>query len=243
MSRFSQQSDLYAQYRPNYPDELYAFIFDHLRNRNCAWDCATGSGQVAQVLAGQFKTVMATDISAEQMSHAPEIKNVTYQQVPAENPGFADDQFDLITIGQALHWFNIDQFYHQVRRVAANDALLAAFGYGMLRINEAVNPIIDHLYEEAFGSYYNKNRSYIDNAYQSIPFPFDEVPSPDFEHSLDWSFDQLEGYFNSWSAVQKIKDEHGYNPVDSTMLKLREALPHNPTVTVTFPMFLRLGRI
>ena len=51
---FSSQAALYARYRPTYPRELYEFIFRHLHRQQYAWDCATGSGQVAAFLAGQI---------------------------------------------------------------------------------------------------------------------------------------------------------------------------------------------
>ena len=243
MSRFSKQSDLYAKYRPDYPDELYNFILEHLSNYHRAWDCATGSGQVAAVLSESFDEVIATDISTEQLNHAPAIQNVDYRKAPAENSGLPDEHVDLITVGQALHWFDFEAFYNEVRRLAKRNALFAVFGYGMLRISPAINPIIDDLYEEAFGEYFDEKRSYIDSRYQTIPFPFEEIISPGFEHSLVWTIDQLEGYFNSWSAVQKLKDEQNYNPVKTTMQKLRKQLSDHETITVTFPIFLRLGKL
>jgi cyclopropane fatty-acyl-phospholipid synthase-like methyltransferase len=243
MSRFSKQSELYASYRPDYPDEMYALIFDNLQSFSCAWDCATGTGQVAKVLAKRFDRVIGSDISKAQMSHAPELKNVTYHQAVAEDSGFATRKFDLVTVGQALHWFDFQQFYNEVRRVTANQALFAAFGYGMLRINNNLNEITDALYEEVFGEYFSKNRSYIDNEYEDIPFPFELIPTPSFEQNYRWSIEQLEGYFNSWSAVQRIKDDRGYNPVDSTMEKLKANHSAESKIDVTFPIFLRLGRV
>lgn len=243
MSRFSKQSDLYATYRPDYPEELYAFIFEHLNNHHRAWDCATGSGQVARVLAESFDEIIATDISTEQLNHAPEIPNINYREASAENSGLPDNHVDLITVGQALHWFDFESFYSEVRRVAKSNALFAPFGYGMLRISPAINPIIDDLYQEAFGTYYNENRSYIDNSYQTIPFPFKEIGSPEFEHSLEWTIEQLEGYFNSWSAVQKLKDEQDFNPVTKTIQTLQKQLPDQEKIKVTFPIFLRIGKL
>jgi len=243
MSRFSEQSELYARYRPEYPQELYDFILKHISARHCAWDCATGSGQIAKVLAHYFDEVIATDISKEQLSHAPQKANISYSIAGAEESGLSANYFDLITVGQAIHWFDFDKFYKEVRRVAKPDALLAVIGYGMLRIDEQTNPIIDALYEETFGTYFGENRKYLDESYQTLPFPFDEIESPDFSNSLVWNMDQLEGYFNSWSAVQKMKTDQQYNPVDKSMERLKQELPANQPFEVTFPIFLRLGKV
>ncbi|WP_440998805.1 class I SAM-dependent methyltransferase [Fodinibius sp. SL11] len=240
--RFSEQADLYAKYRPNYPHGLYDFIFEHLHQKKTAWDCATGSGQVANYLSDHFDRVFANDISEEQLSYAPEKENITYLNTPAEHSGLPHDTFDLITTAQAIHWLKFDEFYDEVRRTARKNALLAVIGYGMIRIPE-VNPIIDELYQEAFEQYFNENRTYLDKQYQTIPFPFDEIESPDFEMTYQWSFDHLKGYFNSWSAVQKIKSEQGYNPVDKTITKLKSTFTNSKNIPVTFPFFLRLGKV
>ncbi len=242
-SRFSKQAELYARYRPDYPKALYDFIFDHLAARDKAWDCATGSGQVATYLADYFDEVIATDISDEQLSHAPQKSNILYSVAAAEDSGLPADTFDLITVAQAIHWFDFEQFYAEVNRVAKDKALLAVIGYGMVCINDEADPIIDALYEEAFGAYYNKNRTYLDNEYQTIPFPFGEIPSPSFQNDYQWSLDQLEGYFNSWSAVQKMKFDQGYNPVNDTITKLSNVLADTQHISVTFPVYLRLGKI
>ncbi|NGP87947.1 class I SAM-dependent methyltransferase [Fodinibius halophilus] len=93
-SRFSEQADLYAKYRPHYPQELYDIIFNHLQATERAWDCATGSGQVARVLSTTFDSVIATDISKEQLSHAPSGNNITYSVAAAEKSGLPANHFE-----------------------------------------------------------------------------------------------------------------------------------------------------
>jgi hypothetical protein len=241
--RFSKQADLYAKYRPDYPEEMYSFIFEHLDQQNVAWDCATGSGQVAGYLADHFSQVYANDISKEQLKHAPDKSNITYLNTPAEQPEVPDNAFDLITIAQAIHWLDFDQFYDVVREKAHDKSILAIIGYGMIRINDKLNPIIDDLYEEAFSQYFNNNRKYLDQEYQTIPLPFEEIPTPAFEISYKWDINHIEGYFNSWSAIQKVKSEQGYNPVDSTVTKIKSEVSNSETLKVRFPIFLRLAKI
>src|SRR5690606_15220432 len=115
---FSKQSKAYAAFRPAYPPELYDFIFQFISNRSDAWDCATGNGQVARYLAEHFDKVHASDISAQQVSNAFIADNIFYSIAPAERSGFPDRQFDLITVAQALHWFDLPSFYGEVKRVA-----------------------------------------------------------------------------------------------------------------------------
>lgn len=241
--KFSQQSDLYARYRPEYPQEMYDFLFRHVHKKEYAWDCATGSGQVAKKLAGKFDKVYATDISEEQLKHAPEIDNVRYKVEPAENTTLPDNKCDLITAAQAIHWFDIPEFYREVRRVASADGILAVIGYGMVRISESVNPHIDRLYDEAFNTYFTKSRELLDSHYRELPFPFEEIPTPAFTYTDSWTIRELEGYFNSWSAIQKIKTDEGRNPADQTIAALGEKLADKQNIPVHFPVFLRLGKV
>ena len=63
LDRFSTQAAAYARYRISYPAALYAWLLPQVPGRRRAWDCATGNGQVAAVLARHFEHVAATDLS------------------------------------------------------------------------------------------------------------------------------------------------------------------------------------
>ena len=106
---FSQQAAEYAKYRPNYPQNLYDFIFKHVKSFGSAWDCGTGNGQAAAALAKKFKHVVATDLSENQIRHADLKPNITYIVCRAEKTAFQNQSFDLVTVAQALHWFDFDE--------------------------------------------------------------------------------------------------------------------------------------
>jgi len=98
---FSEQSKLYAQFRPTYPQELFDYILQFVEERKIARDCATGNGQAATVLAEHFEKVEASDISEAQISNAVKRENIEYHICPAEATPFSNDSFDLITVAQA----------------------------------------------------------------------------------------------------------------------------------------------
>ena len=114
---FSAQAYAYARFRPGYPPQLFDFLFGLCRQFECAWDCATGNGQIAAVLSERFGQVEATDISEKQLQQAPQKSNIRYRVEPAETPSFTDASFDLIAVGQSAHWFDFDKFYPEVARV------------------------------------------------------------------------------------------------------------------------------
>src|SRR5687767_7168314 len=148
---FSDQSKAYATFRPTYPKELYEFIFSHLKNKGVAWDCATGNGQVARYLSDHFQKIYATDISQKQIDNAVLKDNIVYSVCKAEQTSFADQQFDLITVAQALHWIDTSAFYKEVIRTSKPDALLAVWGYALLSVNERIDPLFLDFYHNTVG--------------------------------------------------------------------------------------------
>lgn len=239
---FSSQSKIYAAFRPTYPKELYQFIFKHVNEKTAAWDCATGNGQVAQYLATSFKEVYATDISQQQLDHAVKEKNIFYSVSPAEKTHFRDNQFDLITVAQALHWFDRDLFYNEVNRVGKPGAILAIWGYGFMRVDPIIDPLIMEFYNETVGPYWDDARKLVEQGYQTISFPFSEIKAPQFFIKAQWTLDQLTGYLASWSATQKYIRETGHDPVPPFITSIQTHWRPEAKF-VTFPIFTKVGRV
>lgn len=240
---FSNQATEYAGYRPGYPQELFDFIYQHCKQFNTAWDCATGNGQAAIHLSERFNKVYATDISDQQLEQAQKRGNIIYSNARAEATGFEDNTFDLITVAQALHWFDHDAFFKEVERVSKPGAVFAAWGYNLIRGNEELNNIIDDFYHNIVGPYWDAERRHVDNEYKSINIPFEELPCPTLSISYHWTYEQLIGYLNSWSSVQHYIKKHDTNPISLIANNLRSVYNNHQSLTVTFPLFIRPGII
>lgn len=239
---FSEYAEKYRDFRPTYPNQLYDFIYQHVKDFDCAWDCATGNGQAAVALSKKFSRVYATDISENQLAKAPVVPNLHYSISSAEKTTFPDHTFDLITVAQATHWFDLALFFNEVRRVAKRDATLAVWGYGLLKVNPAIDEHIYHFYTQVVGPYWDQERKMIDDHYLTLPFPFEEIPSPDFQFSFEWTMDELQGYLTTWSSVQKFVRKNSHNPVED-LIQLIKPLWVSEKMKITFPLFLRLGKI
>lgn len=239
---FSEQSDQYAQFRPGYPEAFFTYLKSIVPDREAAWDCGTGNGQVAKELAGFFQQVCATDISAAQIQQAMKLPNIQYSVQAAEHTNFLNDVFDLVVVAQAIHWFDFDKFYKEVNRTAKKNALLVVIGYGLLEIAPEIDAIILDFYKNVIGPYWDSERRFIDEKYQTIPFPFEEIPAPDFNNVYDWNWEHLIGYLNTWSAVKHYQKANGRNPVALVAEKLKAAYG-NQTRKVNFPLLLRIGKV
>src|SRR5262245_62484360 len=145
---FSKQAAGYAQFRPRYPQDLFEYLGSIAPSRQLAWDCATGNGQAAVGLASVFDRVIATDASERQISNAQSLEIVEYRVAPAENSAIESETVDLIMVAQALHWFDLDSFYAEARRVLKPDGILAASAYNLLHIGQAIDEIVNRYRSE-----------------------------------------------------------------------------------------------
>jgi ubiquinone/menaquinone biosynthesis C-methylase UbiE len=242
--KFSDRSDFYKKYRPTYPQALYDEILKLTTGRNHCWDCGTGNGQVAIELEKYFNKVYATDISEKQLANADKRDNIIYKIERAEKTTFQDSQFDLITVAQAIHWFDLDGFFKEVKRVAANGGILCIWGYSLPRIDKSIDEIIDRFYKEIIGPYWNSDRKLVDNEYKSINFEFQEIKIiKQFSINLKWTLQEFEGYLNSWSGVHNYIKKNKDNPVNMMMEKLTEHWVENIRKELRFPIFMKIGRI
>lgn len=239
---FSTQAGQYAKFRPVYPQEMIDFIVAQVTHKDTALDVATGNGQVAVQLAAYFKQVEATDISKKQLENAVNALNITYSEQSAEKTNFNKAQFDLITVAQAIHWFDFDAFYTEVRRILKPQGVIAVMGYGLFYSNAETDRVMKHFYEDITGPYWDPERRYLDENYTTIPFPFKEIDTPQFINEFTWSFEQLTGYLETWSAVQHYIKEHGSNPLDLVREDLRRSW-ENSDKKVYFPLLLRIGKL
>lgn len=240
---FSTQSDKYAKYRPAYPSDFFEYLNSIVPAKQAAWDCGTGNGQVAFELAKTFDKVFATDISQAQLDNALQANNIYYSVQAAESTDFINQQFDLIITAQAIHWFDFDRFYAEVRRTAKAGALLCVLGYSRIEISEPIDQLITAFYENVIGPYWDRERRYIDESYQTIPFPFTEIQTPRFVNRLQWDLEHVIGYLNTWSAVKHFIKQNGYNPIDRLQNELEQHWGEIQTREVRFPLLLRIGQV
>jgi ubiquinone/menaquinone biosynthesis C-methylase UbiE len=238
---FSSDSQSYSDFRPAYPDELFRYLAAITPQQNTAWDCATGSGQAAGMLANYFAQVVATDASDTQIKHAVTKENIRYEVALAEQSGIASASIDLITVAQALHWFKLDEFATETNRVLTENGILAAWTYNLLSINDEIDALINNLYFKVVGDYWDFERSMVEDGYRNVSLPFKQIDTPAFTMSAQWGLQQLIGYLNTWSAVKAYTTSNGENPADTMTEELTNVWSTGDALqTVNWPLSLRV---
>jgi ubiquinone/menaquinone biosynthesis C-methylase UbiE len=239
---FSRQSVDYARFRPRYPDELLRFLSDLVDNRQAAWDCATGNGQVATALARYFEKVSASDASQAQIANAEENDRVEYFLSVAESTPLPSGSIDLITVAQAFHWFDADRFFSEATRVLKPGGILALWCYEFFHLpnaDETLRAVLQQFYEE-IEPFWPPERHLVNTGYRSIAFPFAEIATPPLAMSIEWTAEQVIGYLSTWSAFQRYLDHHGETEIQQFLDPLEQHWGDRQQVY--WPISLRVGR-
>ena len=242
---FSEIADHYARYRPTYPKELFQFVADQCEGHKLVWDCGTGNGQTALGLTEHFEQVYASDASKEQIDAAIKHPKIHYHCHPAEDCPLDFESADLVTVSQALHWFDFERFFSEARRVLKPNGRIAVWCYELAFTNhEELNSILtDKFYRNILHRYWPKERQHVQDHYRSIPFPFVELPTEPMFMEAQWDLNQLIGYLETWSASQKYFLKKGVNA--TTLIKDEiEALwgPADSKQLIMWPIHMRLGK-
>ena len=241
---FSTHSAGYAAYRPTYPVALVDYLAGLCAHRGVALDVGCGTGQLSVLLAERFEHVIATDASAQQIEKASGHAKVGYRAAPAEYSGLPDHSVDLITVAQAAHWFDLQAFYAEARRVGKPGAGLALITYGVIQADPEIDPVIQHFYKDVVGPYWPPERRHVEEGYRSLPFPFDELAAPALAIEVRWKAPELIGYADTWSAVRGAEKALGREPIERFRRDLLAAWgdPERRR-TIRFPLSLRVARL
>lgn len=200
---FSNHARLYASARPRYPEELFQFVASVAPARERVWDCATGNGQAAIGIARYFTAVEATDASEDQIANAMAAPNIAYSVRSAEESGFPDAYFDAVCVASAIHWFDFERFFPEVKRVLRPRGVIVAWGYDHLRVTPEFDVELDRLIGRVIARHWPPRKKLLHDGYRDVPFPFERIETPPIEMHADWSFDQLMAFIRSWSGVQR----------------------------------------
>jgi SAM-dependent methyltransferase len=242
---FSAQAAAYADFRPRYPEAMFAYLASLAPDHRLAWDCATGSGQAALGLAAHFAHVIATDASEQQLAHAEPHPRIRYYRATAEASGIDDHMADLVMVAQALHWFDHPAFFAEVLRVLRPRGVFAASCYDLVRVTPEIDAVLDHYYAVTLRGYWAPERRLVDEHYRSIslPAPLEEIDAPSFVMEHRWTRAHLLGYLRTWSGTRAYVERVGRDPVLQVEQEIAPLWP-NPAEErdVRWPLYLKVGR-
>ena len=95
-------------------------------------DVGCGSGQSINIFHSYFDKIKGIDVSLQQLDQAKKqntFEHVEYVEGSAENLPVETGTVDLVTTNTAAHWFDLPQFFQEVKRVLKPSGCLAITGY------------------------------------------------------------------------------------------------------------------
>lgn len=245
MNDFASEGASYAVGRPIYPDSLYSWIADQSGQRKLVWDCGAGSGQASHGLARHFDRVIATDSSLEQLNHAQSHPRISFLHCSAEMPDDAVRGFNAVCGACAVHWFDLEAFYKNVRRLASRNAVIAVWTYEWPWTDSSeVNEELAFIKDKMLDDYWPVQSSLYLNHYKDLTFPFQQITPPTFHCSVGSSLDDLCRFIFTWSPIKRYIAANGFASLDRIRSRLETAwLAHPPDGQLTLPLYMKVGRI
>lgn len=254
-AHFGGYASEYSRFRPTYPERLFVRLREVAGREARVLDCCTGSGQAAVGLRRAFDRVVASDVSPRQLAAAPRLPDLLYVAAAAEDTPFAPGTFDLVTVGQALHWLDFDRFFAEVRRIVRPRGVLAAWCYDLARVppapgegrgqeRGAEDEAVHRLYGRILGAHWLPERRFVETAYATISVPFEPIETTELRMERRWSLAELLGYLRTWSAARIYAEERGTDPVALVEPELAAAWGDaDRRRVVEWPVTLRLFRV
>ncbi len=237
VSTFNVRSDAYFRDRPLYPQSLYRFLFENCNETNIAWDSGCGNGQVSIDLVSRFNSVEATDISENQISNSYKHDKIHYSLQKSEKTTFPDNHFDLVCAAQCLHWFDLEKYFQEVKRVLKPDGLFGCWGYGDFKIREEIDTILKEKLLFKIDPFWAPGNRIIQNGYKGIKFPFHEITVPEIEMTMEWNVEQFARYLNTWSAVKLYNDEFKTDIIKKVTPHLDKCFSNKEKILFDFTLY------
>ncbi|USD65930.1 class I SAM-dependent methyltransferase [Vibrio sp. SCSIO 43136] len=219
---FSDRSDLYEVARPLYPEALFEYLATLTPAHQQAWDCACGNGQAADSLVRFFDHVQATDVSPEQIANAKPNPRVHYSVTASENTNFGQHSFDLVCVAQALHWFDFEQYWPEVKRVLKPQGIFAAWGYTWPKVSDQIDPVFKQHLLDIVEPYWAKQNRLLWDHYRDIDIPFTRLEVPEINMQMSWTLDEFMSFLCTFSATRRCIADIGDAFVDQAYAELEK---------------------
>ena len=242
-NHFTQGGAVYALSRPTYPLSLAVELADLCETKQHAVDIGCGTGQLSVLLASQFDLVTALDPSASQIASAETHPKVRYGVKSAEDTGLEDCSADLIVAAQAAHWFDLDRYYAEVRRILRPNGVMALISYGVPILKGDIGKRFDQFYWQDIYHFWPEGRKHVEREYKDLYFPFDEFNLKPIAIERDWTRDQFWNYIETWSAKRKAEEAGELKLFDQYADELKDTWLDEETHKVIWPITARIARI
>ena len=121
--RFSSRVENYIKYRPTYPSEIINYLKekDILQEDSVIADIGSGTGILSEIFLKNGNNVYGVEPNADMRNAAENLLEIYSNFISidgsAEDTKLKSKCINIITVGQAFHWFNIKQTQKEFKRI------------------------------------------------------------------------------------------------------------------------------
>lgn len=240
---FKDQSISYDIARPTYPDELIEKILQFTKNKGNLLDVGTGTGILIEPLFRHFNKSIGIDISETQISipknRYKDFSNLQFKIGYSHKLEEVEEnmKYDVISVGQAFHWFDDKLFFSSVEKVLKNDGIIALTGYNMLRINDdkELSKIVDDFYT-LVKPHFEFDRTLLEKEYETYKFPFELIKKYRFVKKQSVYVSKIVTYLESFSAYRCYlkKIESNQDPILDVKKYLTNKVDYEVSIETDF---------
>lgn len=155
-------------------------------------------------------------------------KNIEIYQQDCLAPAPHGLKFDLITVGQALHWFDVDKFMAHSKSMLNPQGKLACLGYYVDRIDSSEHQIHQH-YETFYAKVkpmFDFNRDELHNGYTDTRYTFskhfENVKRLHESETTELTRDAFIGYMKTYSGYNTYLEKNKDDPIKELEEGLKE---------------------
>lgn len=216
-TRFSNRAENYLKYRPHYPEAIIKYLKTEnvLKNDSVIADIGSGTGFSSELFLKNGNTVYGVEPNKEMReageNYLSEYKNFTSINGTAENTTLDKNSIDIITAGQAYHWFDINKFKKEIKRIAKVNVYTVLFWNIRNLKNAGFSNDYENLLNE-FGTDYKQVGHHNISKGNYNEFFEGEFHSDKFDNEQWVDFEGLKGRLLSSSYVPE-KNHPNYIPM------------------------------
>lgn len=249
VDRFTDKAQKYEKYRPSYPNESLSIIMKecnfNLNNDTIIADIGSGTGKFTELLLENNYIVYAIEPNDNMRAIADSkfVGNHKYKSFNnnAENTGLDDNSIDIITVAQALHYFDLDKVKSEFRRILKQNGKVVLLWNFRDRASNFMKQ-----YEKIVYTFHSKDLpptfaqdKMNDDVYNKL---FSEYKVFSIPYSQELKFNDLWGRVLSSNHAPKI-DDPNYNELYKNMKELFNKYQHNNKITFEYRTKVVIGSI
>lgn len=213
INKFSNKATKYSNYRPKYPNELIDYLIEsaNLQSDSVVVDVGCGTGILTkQLLDSNIKTI-GVEPNIEMYNQAIKyLQGYDCQLInaSAENTQLNNSIANLVTVAQALHWFDLDKFICEYNRILKSDGQVAIL-YNNMDKNDIVVSKFLNIHRTLCPSYcgFSKGINNHKDIYTEM-FGENNFTTSTFENNQVLNYEAYMGYIESLSYSLNENDKN-----------------------------------